>query len=171
MGKAPRAQRLAIQTTLRYRENGQSERHEGATVNISRRGVLTKGERLMARETRVEMNFDLPVDGVTSGVTVKVFSHKSIPKFTHLPAAQSQGQGVSLHESSYPDKNSMFDKLTAHRRRLAELWPHDCACLGRPRITQFLERKVMKNHRHFCQGQIVRTANVPEERRLASSGR
>lgn len=70
MGETPRAQRFPIHTALRYRENGHSDWHEGAIVNISHTGVLFKAERWVAPETRVQMSFKLPVDLINSGATV-----------------------------------------------------------------------------------------------------
>jgi hypothetical protein len=63
----PRAERFAIETTIRYRSVGQPGWYEGKTENISGSGVLFRGKNLLAPKTRVEMTFPLPIRG--SGAT------------------------------------------------------------------------------------------------------
>lgn len=69
-----RAQRFAIQTSLRYRVSGQMNWYEGRTENISRSGVLFRGEHLVEPNTPVEMRFVLPAeisDRVSAEVTCR----------------------------------------------------------------------------------------------------
>jgi len=59
----PRAERFAIETTIRYRNIGQNIWYEGKTENISGSGVLFRGKNLVALKARVEMVFALPNRG------------------------------------------------------------------------------------------------------------
>ena len=71
-----RAQRFAIETTIRYRNVGQNEWYEGKTENISRSGVLFRAKYMVALRTRIEMNFPLPVGGPgVRGASVKCLGH------------------------------------------------------------------------------------------------
>jgi hypothetical protein len=55
-----RAQRYGIQIRLRYRLNGGSKWWKGTTENISRSGVLFRGEEFAEPKTPIEMTFVLP---------------------------------------------------------------------------------------------------------------
>jgi len=70
----PRAERFAIETTIRYRHVGQSRWYEGKTENISGTGVLFRAPKQLALKTRVEMVFPLlnKSSGV-SGANVRCF--------------------------------------------------------------------------------------------------
>ncbi len=54
-----RAQRFAIQTTLRYRRVGEAEWRQGTMVNISESGVLFETDRAAWPNSAVEMRFSL----------------------------------------------------------------------------------------------------------------
>ncbi len=58
----PRARRFAIRMPLRHRVSGQINWHEGKTENISRSGLLFRGEHLVEPKTLIEMSFVLPVE-------------------------------------------------------------------------------------------------------------
>jgi hypothetical protein len=55
-----RAQRFGIQMRLRYRLSGESKWWKGTTENISRSGVLFRGEEFAEPNTPLEMSFVLP---------------------------------------------------------------------------------------------------------------
>ena len=55
-----RAPRYPIQVPLRYRRSGESDWIEGTTENISRSGVLFRGDRDLAAGNHVEMTIRLP---------------------------------------------------------------------------------------------------------------
>jgi hypothetical protein len=55
-----RAQRFGIQIHLRYRLNGGSKWWKGTTENISRSGVLFRGEEFAEPNTPLELSFVLP---------------------------------------------------------------------------------------------------------------
>jgi hypothetical protein len=73
-GVLPRAERFAIETTIRYRDVGQKGWHQGRTENISGSGVLFRAKDLVALKTRVEMIFPLLVKGSgATGANVRCF--------------------------------------------------------------------------------------------------
>ncbi len=53
-----RAERIATQLPLHYRTSGELDWYEASTENISRTGVLFRGERLLEVDTPVEMKFE-----------------------------------------------------------------------------------------------------------------
>lgn len=55
-----RAQRFAIQMHLRYRLSGEDKWWQGTIENISRSGVLFRGEGFVQPNTPLEMSFVLP---------------------------------------------------------------------------------------------------------------
>jgi len=55
-----RAHRFGIHIHLRYRLNGKDKWWKGTTENISRSGVLFRGEEFAEPNTPVELNFTLP---------------------------------------------------------------------------------------------------------------
>ena len=55
-----RAQRFGIQIHLRYRRSGESKWWKGTTENMSRSGVLFRGEEFAEPNTPLEMSFLLP---------------------------------------------------------------------------------------------------------------
>ncbi len=61
-GDARRAPRFVIQVPMRYRAIGQVNWLEGKTENISRSGVLFRGEGPVDPNRPVEMTFILPVE-------------------------------------------------------------------------------------------------------------
>ena len=62
MGAKNRPRRFGIQIRLRYRLNGGSKWWEGTTYNISRSGVLFRGEEFAEPNTPLEMTFVLPAE-------------------------------------------------------------------------------------------------------------
>ena len=60
MSSSNRAQRFGIHVRLRYRLSGESKWWKGTTENISRSGVLFRGEEFAAPKTPVELTFVLP---------------------------------------------------------------------------------------------------------------
>ena len=60
MSVTTRAQRFGIQMHLRYRLSGESTWRKGTTENISRTGVLFRGEEFAEPNTRLEMSLVLP---------------------------------------------------------------------------------------------------------------
>jgi hypothetical protein len=79
----PRAERFAIETTIRYRSIGQQGWYQGKTMNISGSGVLFRGKNLIAPKTRVEMIFALPIGGSrASGANVTCFGQivRKVPR-------------------------------------------------------------------------------------------
>ena len=57
----PRATRFAIQLRLRYRAVGETTWGTGESTNISRTGLLFRGDRPVEARTPVEFSFKLPV--------------------------------------------------------------------------------------------------------------
>ena len=62
MSSNNRAKRFGIKVCLRYRLNGGSKWWKGTTENISRSGVLFRGEEFAEPKTPLEMTFTLPKD-------------------------------------------------------------------------------------------------------------
>ena len=60
MSSNNRARRFGIQIRLRYRLNGESKWWKGTTENVSRSGVLFRGEEFAERNTPLELTFVLP---------------------------------------------------------------------------------------------------------------
>ena len=60
MSSNNRAQRYGIQVRLRYRLSGGSKWWKGTTENISRSGVLFRGEEFAEPKTPLELTFVLP---------------------------------------------------------------------------------------------------------------
>jgi PilZ domain len=56
----PRATRFPIRTAFRYRFRGESNWHEGTTINISRTGVLFRSKCEMTPRTILEMCITFP---------------------------------------------------------------------------------------------------------------
>lgn len=79
-----RPQRFEIQAPLRYRMRGERTWHEGTTLNISKSGVLFRGDTELARGANIEMTFTLPVK--TNGDTgAKVSCHGVIVRSSDYP--------------------------------------------------------------------------------------
>ncbi len=55
-----RAPRFPIETTVRFRESGETHWHEGMTANISRTGVLFRAKRELALQTLLEIRIIFP---------------------------------------------------------------------------------------------------------------
>ncbi len=56
----PRAQRFPIQVPLEYRMDGETAWSKGATINISRSGVLFYSPRILQPDAMIEMRIVLP---------------------------------------------------------------------------------------------------------------
>jgi hypothetical protein len=56
----PRARRLSLQTSVRYRPKGLGTWHEGTVENLSQSGVLLLGHQQLPDNTLVEMVFEMP---------------------------------------------------------------------------------------------------------------
>jgi hypothetical protein len=67
----PRAQRFPIETPMRYRQGGQMAWSEGATVNISRSGVLFRAEQEIEPKTMLEMRITFPSE-ITGSVPANI---------------------------------------------------------------------------------------------------
>jgi len=63
----PRAQRFPIEAPLRYRVGGELAWNEGATVNISRSGVLFWAEKEIEPKTMLEMLIVFPSELTGNG--------------------------------------------------------------------------------------------------------
>ncbi len=82
-----RAERIATQLQLHYRTSGELNWYEASTENISRTGVLFRGERLLEVDTPVEMKFEtLWLPPVEPAGIADVFWRGSIVR-TVLPTA------------------------------------------------------------------------------------
>src|SRR5579871_6430999 len=57
-----RAQRFQLQLPLRYRRVGEKLWHEGTTENISRSGMLFKGDEILQPSAQLEINLVLPAE-------------------------------------------------------------------------------------------------------------
>jgi hypothetical protein len=94
----PRAERFAIETTIRYRNVGQNGWYEGKTVNISGSGVLFRAKNLVAVKTRIEMIFPLPIGGSGAlGANVKCFG-QIVRKVPPVGSVRETGLAASIEE-------------------------------------------------------------------------
>lgn len=92
-----RAHRFGIQAHLRYRLIGESKWREGTIENISRSGVLFRGEGLAEPNTPLELSFVLPkeifgvrpAEVVCRGTVVRSERPKSAGVFPVLAATIS----------------------------------------------------------------------------------
>lgn len=66
-----RAQRFPIQAPMQFREGGESDWHEGTTLNISRSGVLFRAEREIETKKVLEMRIAFPPE-MTGGSETSV---------------------------------------------------------------------------------------------------
>jgi len=93
-----RAQRFGIQMHLRYRRNRESKWRKGTTENVSRSGVLFRGEELAEPNTILDMRLLLPdeIPGVQSaeilcrGVVVRSEPPKGADAFPALASTIAQ---------------------------------------------------------------------------------
>ena len=60
MSSNNRAQRFGVQIRLRYRLSGENKWWKGTTENVSRSGVLFRGEEYVEPRTPLELTFVLP---------------------------------------------------------------------------------------------------------------
>jgi len=71
-GPRPRAQRYAMATPLRFREQGESEWHAASTLNVSRSGVLFRADGPPPDVLRgIEFVLALPLLGTGPGAEVR----------------------------------------------------------------------------------------------------
>jgi PAS domain S-box-containing protein len=61
-GSPSRAQRFQLRLPLRYRRLGESQWHEGTTENISRSGMLFKGDEALQPSSQLEISLVLPAE-------------------------------------------------------------------------------------------------------------
>jgi len=73
---------------IRYRVSGESAWGEGVTENISRSGVLFRGQRLLKEGTSVDMSFVLPVE-VAGGARAEVSCRGHIVRTQPEPGARA----------------------------------------------------------------------------------
>ena len=67
-----RARRFPIKTSLRFREQGESEWRPASTINVSRSGVLFRADGPLADPVHaVDFIIDLPLNGATPGPQVR----------------------------------------------------------------------------------------------------
>ena len=66
-----RSERFPIETTIRFRKNGDADWSVGTTVNISSSGVLFRSEEALPPKTVLEMEIRFPRE-LTGGVTAEV---------------------------------------------------------------------------------------------------
>jgi hypothetical protein len=93
-----RAQRFTIQMRVRYRPSGESKWRRGTIENISRSGVLFRGEESAQPNTPLEMSFVLPEEifGVRSaevlcwGVVVRTIRPNGTGTFPALASTISR---------------------------------------------------------------------------------
>ncbi len=87
-GPNKRAPRFSIAMPMRYRMREESEWRDGNIENISRSGVLFRGERFLEVAARVEITFVLPVS-VRGEVPAKVICQGQIVRTARSTRAQS----------------------------------------------------------------------------------
>ena len=59
--RIPRAQRYEMNTTMRYRIQGEKQWRDGVVKNISISGVLMRTASFLELKTAIEMRFSLPI--------------------------------------------------------------------------------------------------------------
>lgn len=71
-----RARRFPIRTSLRFREQGESEWRPASTINVSRSGVLFRADGPLADPVHaLDFIIDLPLNGVTPGPQLRCTGH------------------------------------------------------------------------------------------------
>jgi hypothetical protein len=94
----PRAERFAIETTIRFRNVGRNKWYEGKTENISGSGVLFRGKNLVPLRTRIEMIFALPNRSPgASSANVRCFGH-TVRKAPPVGGGGSTGLAATIEE-------------------------------------------------------------------------
>lgn len=90
-----RAERIPTQLPLHYRTSGELDWYEASTENISRTGVLFRGERLLKVDTPVEMKFEtIWLPPLEPAGTADVIWRGSVVR-TVLPAAGDTRAGLA----------------------------------------------------------------------------
>jgi PilZ domain-containing protein len=88
MGTSQRAERFAMRVPLRYRRTDDMSWWEGCIENISRTGVLFRGEQVFGLDTQVEMRFVLPVE-VPGEAAAEVVCHGAIVRTVSSTARET----------------------------------------------------------------------------------
>ena len=88
-GLVPRAPRFPIQTPVHYRQSGAASWHEGTSVNISRTGILFRGEMELLPKTVVEMRIVFPSE-ITGDSPANVVCWGPIVRTLSVAAADSR---------------------------------------------------------------------------------
>jgi len=88
----PRARRLKLEASVRYRAKGQSFWHEGVIENLSQSGVLFHGDESLPQNTLVEMIFEMPEE-ISGQKNSNVLCQGRI---TRLRPGSKAGAGVAL---------------------------------------------------------------------------
>ena len=83
-----RARRFSVQMPMRYRVNGQKRWWRGTTDNVSRSGVLFRGELAAVPNTALEMSMVLPGAVLGSGAT-EVACKGTVVRVVTSPTADS----------------------------------------------------------------------------------
>jgi len=94
-----RARRFGIQIRLRYRLNGVSQWWKGTTENISRSGVLFRGEEFAEPNTPLELTFVLPKE--ISGVRPAEVVCKGKVIWSERPREQGKFPALATTISQY----------------------------------------------------------------------
>ena len=79
-----RAVRFVISAPLRYRIRSKRTWHEGVIQNISRTGILFRGEQLLNPGTQIELSFTLPLE-MAAVAGVKVSCHGVVVRSSEYP--------------------------------------------------------------------------------------
>jgi hypothetical protein len=94
-----RARRFSIQTRLRYRVKRERTWREGKTENISRSGLLFRGEVFVKPATQIEMSMVLP-SGILGDGAVEVIFRGTVVR-TVPPASADSMLGLATTISHY----------------------------------------------------------------------
>jgi len=94
-----RARRFLIQTRLRYRVKQERTWREGKTENMSRSGLLFRGEVLVKPTTQIEISMELP-SGILRDGAAEVFCRGTVVR-TVAPASAGGMPGLATTISHY----------------------------------------------------------------------
>ncbi len=83
-----RARRFAIEVPMRYRVREGRDWYDGQIQNISRSGVLFRGEQLLGLGTQIEMSFT-PSVAISGELAAEVICHGHIVRTVALSGPES----------------------------------------------------------------------------------
>ena len=83
-----RARRFCVQLPMHYRVSGENRWWKGRTENVSRSGVLFRGELTASPNTTIEMSMVLP-SGISGNGAAEVFCRGTIVRVEAAPTAES----------------------------------------------------------------------------------